>query len=282
MSVKALYHSLHHSEAPLLKDQTTSLLSEVYEYLGNDKEAAEWRSRTQEYQPLVSVEDLFYRRIRTATAFPVLEEEIVRLDKAMTQMIQQTADEILQDRRGLVVLNMCTIADEYLNQYELLGIEVTRQLLHRCFHHIEMVLSRIDIESRQSCTGQILQTKARLLSTEAALGLPILEELVRLRKKLVVAYEKALQYYQRVNKPLAAGFISSHLAICHKGLWTLTGKSPDSPSFRKGIKLFDNARAILKQHRLIDPYQRCIYYGLDMWFENYKAKLHQPPTVWEV
>ena len=196
--------------------------------------------------------------------------------------MRHTADGIPRDRRGQVAKRMCTIADEYLNQYQLLGIEATRQLLNRCFEHIEIVLPSIDIESRQSCTGKILQTKARLLGTEAALEPPIHGELVRLGEKEIVAYEKALQHYRVTNQPLDAGFISMNLAIYYKSLWRLIGRSLGSLLFCKTIKLFDNERSILKQHRFIDHYKRCIYYSLDIWFENYKARLHQPLTMWEI
>ena len=280
-SVKALYDSLDHSEAPRLKDDTANLLSEVYEYLGNAREAAEWKSRVREFAPLVSAKEPFSERIRAATSFPLLDEEIVRLTAAMERLKQQTSDSIPFDQRGLAVLKMCTIADDYLSQYQLLGVEATRQLLDHCFQHVEAVLSRIDVQSRQSCTGHVLQTKARLLSTEATLGPPEYEKLVGLWTKSAVAYEKALHHYQHTNLRLAAGFASAHLALSYRSLWLLTGKLPHSSWFLKAVKLLDEASAIQKQHGLMDASQMTTRHSLNMWFENYRATLHRPLRFWE-
>ena len=275
-SIKALYDSLDPCEAPRVKDGIASLLSEVYEYLGNDKDAAKWKSRTREYVPLMSNEKSFSERIAKATSFPALDDEMIQLNGAMEQLMQQTVDGIPSDQKSLAVLRMCIIPNEYLDQHQLLGIEATRQLLHHCFQHIESVLPRIDTHSRQSHSGRMLQTKARLCSVEATLGPLNLEELVRLWKISLAAHEKALHHYQHANLPLAAGFASSQLAITHRVLWRLTGMLPNSPWFSEAVKLFDNARIIQKRHGLVDSYQKLTRFILELWFENYKARLNQP------
>ena len=133
-SIKALYTSLEDSEAPLLREKIAALLGEVYENLGNKTEAVKWISRVQHLGKYSTYQvEPFSQRLLTATSFLDLDEEMKLLTEAMLELAKQSSDNVPFSLRHVAPTKICNIADLYLNQVQLRGIESTRQLVNCCF-----------------------------------------------------------------------------------------------------------------------------------------------------
>ena len=281
-SVTALYNSLVDSEAPLLREKIAALLSEIYQNLGDQPQAVTWRSRVRHLDKYsVFEEEPFSQRLLTMTSFPKFEEEIMELERAMQELTNRTSDDVPFSIRDISVIRMCNIADIYLNQFQLRGIDSTRKLVDYCFRQVKPLLPRITVTGRHKCTGQMLQSKARLLNIESLFAPPVLETRLTMLRVALAAHEDALRYYQDADLPLLTGFASTQLAICHRLLWRGTGRRPDSASFHEAARLFDEACDLFQRHGAMDAYQTNAQFRLEIWFEHYKVKRSVPSGLWD-
>ena len=279
-SVGQLYESVKDSEAPLIKARAAALLSQINKELGNNAEAIKWESRAQ-----FADKDSWYfgtsfqKRLELITSFSSLEEEMGLLTEALQRLAEKTSYSMQFGWRHLAIIKMYSIADIYIDQTELRGMDSTRKLVQYCLNVIEPLLERLLTKDRQNCAGKILEIKARLLINDACQGTHDSEARLLLIRQGIAAREKVLTYFKELDEPMKVGTASSLLASSYKILWGETGRSPSSPSFYAAAKLYDEAGVLLQKYGTTQLYRKNVQLCLQLWIEGYNAWLQTPQRL---
>jgi hypothetical protein len=275
-SFEALYKTLSTMEAPRLHEMVATKLSNHYQELGDPAKAAEWASKEPDAQParwkFVHGKDDFYNQVGSSTYVSplTLELELEELQAELAStVVLISADEVPLQERYLGVMKISHIANKYLGKQQLLSFERSKALAQTCLEVLPEQLHHLPAAHLGQWEGNLIQTRAYILSIEA-----FQDETpnIDLLNAAIVLHKEAHSIFEKAGLVFKAHLALQHIGNCYETVWISERLSGGSQSFEKAMQYYEASNELLTKMAVVLPGTRksTVQILAGLWFQGFE------------
>ena len=278
-SFEALYKTLSTMEAPFLRENVATKLSDHYRNLGDPTKAEEWAKKEPDAQParlkFLHGKDEFYNQVESSTYVSSLSSELeleeLRAELART-VVHISADEVPLQERYLGVMKISHMATLYLNKHQLIGFERAKALAQACLEVLPEQLHHLPAAQLSLWEANVVQNRAQILEIETCQnGLSNIE----LLRAAVVLRKEAHSKFEQAGLVFQASLALQQIGNDYQMIWTSERLSGCSQSFEKAVQYFEASKEGLTKTAVTvqDVRKSTVRILAGLWFQGFEHRV---------